>query len=151
MDDAAQLQARNVAIRARGLAVVVVGIHLGILGLHAAAHEALQIGLTAFQAAYVAGVIFVAPVVAVLLLFTRFWRGGAVLLLASMLASLVFGLVSHAVLPGEDNVFEVGAGGWALTFQLTGVALLVVEALGTGLGVSLMRSPEPLRPTVSVA
>ncbi len=121
----------------RSVALLVVIVHHAVVGLHAVAHGALQIALTPFQTAFVAGVIVAAPAVAVVLLVTRYAPWGALLLIASMLASLVFGIVYHVLLPGPDSMFEVGQGGWAIGFQTTAPALSVLEALGALAGIRL--------------
>ncbi len=121
----------------RSVALLVVIVHHAVAGLHAVAHGVLRIALTPFQAAFVARVIIAAPAVAVVLLVTRYAPWGALLLLFSMLASLVFGIVYHVLLPGPDNMFEVGQGGWAIVFQTTGPALAILEALGALAGIRL--------------
>ncbi len=126
----------------RSLALLVVIVHHAVAGLHAVAHGVLQIALTPFQAAFVAGVVILAPAVAVVLLITRHAPWGALLLLASMLASLIFGIVYHVLLPGPDNMFEVGQGGWAIVFQTAGPALSVLEALGALAAIRLLMPAE---------
>src|SRR5829696_6758690 len=61
--------------------------------------------LPLWQLAFIALVIFAAPVVAAVLLWTRYRVTGAWLLVASMAGSLVFGLLYHFLVPGSDNVF----------------------------------------------
>jgi hypothetical protein len=61
--------------------------------------------LPAWQLTYIAVVIYAAPVVAAVLLWTRYGLAGAWLLIAAMAGSLVFGLLHHIVVPGPDNVF----------------------------------------------
>ncbi len=90
----------------------------------------------------VAGLHAVAPAVAVVLLVTRYAPWGALLLLFSMLASLVFGIAYHVLLPGPDNMFKVGQGVWAIVFQTTGPALSVLEALGVLAGIRLLMPAE---------
>jgi len=75
-------------------------------------------------------VIFAAPVAAV---FVR-WRGprrpADFLLAGSLLASLVYGVVSHVVLPGPDNFGTVPRSAWGLTFAVAGLGIATVEAAG---------------------
>jgi len=123
-------------------ALLVVVVHHAVAGLHAVAHGALGISLTLFQGTFVAGVIIAAPSAAVILLATRHANWGSLLLVVSMLASLVFGIVYHVLLPGADNMFEVGQGGWAILFQTTGPALSVLEGLGALAGIRLLMPAE---------
>ena len=119
----------------RSLALLIVIVHHAVAGLHGVAHGVLGITLTPFQGVFVAGVIIALPTIAVFLLITRHAGWGSILLVVSMLASLVFGIVYHVLLPGADNLFEVGQGGWAILFQATGPALSIFEALGVWAGV----------------
>ena len=127
----------------RSAALLVVIVHHAVAGLHAVAHGALGIALNLFQGAFVLGVIIAAPSAAVILLATRHAGWGALLLVVSMLASLVFGIVYHVLLPGADNMFEVGQGGWAILFQTTGPALSILEALGALAGIRLLTPAPP--------
>src|SRR5437773_10248927 len=131
--------ARQMKITPRAALLVIVVVHHGVAALHGAAHAVLQIELTPFQMVYVTGVIIVAPLVGAALLFTRHAHPGAVLLVGSMFGALVFGQVYHVLLPGPDNISTVGPGGWAITFQATGVALSVLETLGALTGILLLR------------
>ena len=124
-------------------ALLVVVVHPAVAGLHAVAHGALGIALTLFQGAFVAGVIIAAPSVAIVLLATRHAAWGALLLVVSMLASLIFGVVYHVLLPGADNMFEVVSGTWGIVFQVTGPALAILEGLGAWAGIRLFAGPRP--------
>jgi hypothetical protein len=117
-------------LTSQSVVLLIVALHHAVAALHGAAHAVLQIALTPFQIAFIAGVIVVAPALALVLLFTRLTRPGALLLTASMLGALIFGLVYHVVLPGPDNLINAGEGGWAIVFQTTGPALSVFEGLG---------------------
>ena len=112
--------------------------------LHGDSHTGHQVPLAAWQWAYVVVVVLLAPVVAVVLLWTRQRRAGAWLLLASMSGSLVFGLVFHYLVPGPDNVLAPtpGAGGEAFRFSAALVAL--VDALGCVVGIwAVGKLPRP--------
>ena len=138
--------AGEMKITPRAALLVIVVVHHGVAALHGAAHAVLQIELTPFQMVYVTGVIIVAPLVGAALLFTRHAHLGAVLLVGSMFAALVFGLVYHVLLPGPDNISTVGPGGWAITFQATGVALSGFEGMTGVLGTLFLRDLVPRRP-----
>lgn len=113
---------------------VVVFVHGALTVPHAIAHIAEQATLPAAANAFVAIVIMTAPLVALGLLWRRrHWLGG-LLLLSSMLAALLFGIVFHYLLPGPDHVASVPAGPWQLPFQLTAGLLALSEAIGAVVG-----------------
>jgi hypothetical protein len=120
------------------LGVTVVLVHAALSLPHGIAHVAERIGLPAAANAFVAIVIVTAPLVALGLLLRRHrWLGG-LLLLTSMLAALVFGVVFHYVLPGPDHVASVPAGSWQLLFQLTAGLLALCEAIGAVVGALIL-------------
>ncbi len=75
-------------------------------------------------------IIGLAPLVAMVLLWTRLARAGAILLLVSMAASLVFGAYYHFLLAGPDNVLHLPIGSAQTSFQLTAVLLVITEGFG---------------------
>jgi len=104
--------------------------------LHTASHAGQRIMfLPAWQLAYVTVAIYAAPVVAAVLLWTRYDRAGAWLLVAAMAGSLVFGLLYHFVVPGPDNVFTQPPGPWRTTFGVTAVLLALLQVIGGSVGV----------------
>jgi hypothetical protein len=114
--------------------VAVVLVHAALSLPHGMAHAAEQATLPAAANAFVAIVIVIAPLVALGLLWSRLpWFGG-LLLLTSMLAALLFGIMFHYVLPGPDHVGSVPAGSWQLLFQLTAGLLALSEAIGAVVG-----------------
>ena len=94
---------------------------------HGAYHDEARVPLVAWQWAYVVAVVFVAPIVAAVLLWGRFRTVGAWLLLASMGGSLLFGLAYHFVVAGPDNVFTNDAGA---PFAVTAVLVALSETFG---------------------
>ncbi|SRR5712692_2241694 len=111
--------------------VSVVVLHSVISGLHGLIHQALVIGLSLAQLNYVLWVTIVAPAVGVVL----FWRGfrtpGAILILASMIGALVFGIYYHVWATGPDKILTLPQdGALPSLFQGTAVVLLILEALG---------------------
>ena len=79
---------RKAALYGTGVVIVNVVDNL----LHAASHLGQHVmSLPARQLSHVASVIFVAPVAAAVLLWTRYPREGARVLLAPMAGSFVFG------------------------------------------------------------
>jgi hypothetical protein len=127
-------------------AILVVLAHTLVNGLHAIAHQQAEIGISDLQSAYVFLVIFVAPIAAaVMLSFNRpkkVQRGGAWLLLVSMLGSLLFGFAYHIVLPGSDNIFTVIHGpslNNAIFFASTAIVLVMIDGLGSWIGAIAIR------------
>src|SRR5215217_3737541 len=114
--------------------------------LHTVSHAGQYLmSLPAWQLVYVTVVLYLAPIVAVVLLWSRFRRAGAWLLFASMAGSSVFGLAYHFVVPGPDNVFAWHPGAWRAPFQVSAALLLLVDGIGCLIGVwalnTLSRSP----------
>jgi hypothetical protein len=91
--------------------LVIVLAHIITTGLHGIAHQRAGVSISDFQSAYVFLVTLAAPIAAaIIILFLnkpKIQRGGAWLLLVSMLGSLLFGLVYHVLIPGSDNIFTV--------------------------------------------
>ena len=124
------LNLRALASERRALSIIVLA-HFVLLGVHAAAHSMLGVALSDFQSIFVVMAMIVGPVIAVILLYTTHRRVGLALLLASMLSSFIFGLLSHFIISGVDNVLTVPAGDWRFVFQITTVLLGIVEGVGT--------------------
>lgn len=127
---------RNVAFS--GTAVVVVSAVVNVA--HTASHAGQHVvALPGWQLAYIALVVYAAPVVAAVLLWTRRRLAGAWLLAASMAGSLVFGLLYHFLVPGPDNVFTQPSGTWQDTFQVTAVLLSLLQVIGVSIGLWAVR------------
>jgi hypothetical protein len=103
--------------------------------LHGISHVEHQVPLVAWQWAYVIFVVFLAPVVAAMLLWTRMQRVGAWLLLASMVGALDFGLVFHFLVSGPDNVFTLNPGAAREAFRFSAVLVALSEAFGCVAGI----------------
>ena len=96
---------------------------------HTASHAGQHVmSLPAWQLTYIAVVIYTAPVVAAVLLWTRLRLTGAWLLAVSMAGSFAFGLLYHFLLPGPDNVFAQPSGPWRTAFVATAVLLSFLQA-----------------------
>jgi glucan phosphoethanolaminetransferase (alkaline phosphatase superfamily) len=126
--------------------VLVVSAHIIVNGLHAIAHQLVEVSISNLQFTYVLLVIFVAPVAAaVMLSFNRpkkMQRGGAWLLLVSMLGSLLFGFAYHIILPGSDNIFTVmheTSLNNAMFFTSTAIILMMIDGLGSWIGAIAVR------------
>ena len=120
--------------------------------LHGISHVEHRVPLAAWQLAYVMVVVFLTPVVAAVLLWTRLQRVGEWLLLASMAGALIFGLAFHFLVSGPDNVFTLHAGAGHEAFRFSAVLVALTETLGCVAGVwalsKLPRSAEGAAGTV---
>lgn len=90
--------------------------------------------LPGWQLAYITVVIYAAPAVAAVLLWSRYRLAGAWLLAASMAGAFVFGILLHFLVPGADNVFTQPPGTWQTAFRLTAVLLPLVQVAGGFIG-----------------
>jgi hypothetical protein len=133
------LDLKTIASSSRTLSIIVLS-HFVLLGIHATAHSILNVVLSDFQSAFVVVAMILSPIVAIVLLHTTHRRAGMALLLASMLSSFIFGLFSHFIFSGIDNILTIPAGEWRPIFQITTVLLGIVEAIGTLLpAIALLR------------
>jgi hypothetical protein len=115
-------------------ATLIVVVHHIVSILHGEAHERLGVGLAPWQWAYVYSVITIAPVVAVVLYWTRWRQWGALLLGISMLGALVFGVIFHFIHESNDHVSHLPTGDAQTLFVATAIALVPIEALAAGFG-----------------
>ena len=122
---------RKVALYGTLAAVLATLAHV----LHGISHAEHQVPLAAWQWVYVMVVVFLAPVVAAILLWTRLQRVGAWLLLASMAGALIFGLAFHFLVPGPDNVFTLNPGAGLEAFRFSAALVALTEALGYAVGI----------------
>jgi hypothetical protein len=138
------LEIQTMSSKVAYLATAVVVLSVAVNLLHTASHAGQHvISLPGWQLAYIAVVIYAAPVVAVLL-WTRYRLAGAWLLAASMAGSFVFGLVFHFLVSGADNVFTLPPGTWRTAFLVTAVLLLMLQMIGSLIGLwAAQRIPQP--------
>ena len=122
---------RTTAVYGTAMVVLAMAVNL----LHAVSHSGQEVlSLQAWQLMYVVCVVFVAPIVAAVLLWTRLSLAGAWLLLASMAGSLVFDLAYHFLIEGPDNVFTLDPGAWVAPFQASSVLVVGVSGIGVFVG-----------------
>lgn len=114
--------------------VGVVANHTGVTVLHSLAHLNLSIVPPPVDLAFITIVIFVSPIAAVFIRWRGSRRRSGFRLAASMLASLAYGVVFHALLPGPDNLGSIPSSPWGLTFIVSGLAIAVLEAAGVVVG-----------------
>ena len=124
----------------RILCTVAVLAHLAINLLHGRAHEELRVGLSAWQSIYVVTVILIAPLIAMLLLWTRYARVGLLVLVISMAGSLIFGVIYHYVIVSPDHISHLPPGDAQGVFRMTALLLIVTELLGLVAGLFGLRS-----------
>jgi hypothetical protein len=116
------------------IAALVVILHQAVSLAHGWAHEWLGVDLDPWQWAFVYSVIVVAPLVAMVMYFTRWQRAGTLLLGVSMLGSLLFGIYHHFIAMSPDHVSHLPEGDAQGLFIATAILLVPVEVAGTALG-----------------
>lgn len=116
------------------VALLVVPAHLLLMLAHDAAHDRLGVGLSAAQMVFAILLIFLAPVLAAALLYTRWAAAGALLLAAAMAAALLFGIYWHYLAISPDHVAHLPPGDARGLFRLTAAGLVLSEAVGLGAG-----------------
>ena len=119
----------------RWIGTAVVLAHFAVVMFHGSAHTQLKVGLAPWQTAFVLIVIVIAPLLAAILIWTRFSRFGFGLLSLAMAGALIFGVYFHYLTISPDHVSHLPPGDAQGTFQLTALLLAITEAIGlvTGL------------------
>ena len=118
---------------AYGTAVVVLATAVNML--HGISHVGQEVlSLQAWQWAYVICVIFLAPLVAAVLLWSPIRLAGAWLLFGSMVGSLIFDLAYHFLIEGPDNVFTQEPGAWLAAFRVSSALLVATSGIGALVG-----------------
>jgi hypothetical protein len=114
---------------ARAALTVLALIHLVVAIWHGAAHTELAVALSPAQNLFVYGVIVLAPLVAVGLLWTRHAVLALWLFLIALCASLLFGTYYHYVFVSPDNIHHLPAGSADAhaRFVLSAAILALVE------------------------
>ena len=126
--------------RYRIVCTAAVLVHLAVNLLHGRAHGELGVGLSAWQNIYVITVILIAPLIAMLLLWTRYARLGVLVLVISMAGSLIFGVIHHYVLVSPDHVSHLPPGDAQGMFRMTALFLVLTELFGLVVGLWWRRS-----------
>src|SRR3989442_15662904 len=100
--------------------------HFVVNLVHATAHFGLQILPAGLDLVFILGVILIGPIVVLVIL--RFDPPLAAALLAVLMgASFVYGIVSHFLVLGPDNVTLIGSQTWTVLFVATAFLLGVLE------------------------
>jgi hypothetical protein len=120
--------------RAKVAITGLVGVHLLVTLWHGYAHGRLGVTLPPEQNVFVFLVVILAPLVAGLLVWTRYLRIGASVFVLSMLGSFLFGVYHHFVAVSADHVQHLpnGSAGARAAFIISAAALAFVE-LGAAL------------------
>lgn len=87
-----------------------VAFHLAASLWHGSAHSQLSISLPPEKSFFVYTVILIAPIVAALLVWTRYVSIGLWVFFLSMLGAFLFGAYHHYVLVSPDNIGYLPAG-----------------------------------------
>jgi hypothetical protein len=118
----------------RWLAILGVVAHGIVAWFHGDAHRQLGVGLNDWQRVFVDVVILAAPVVAIVMLWTRIARWGYLLLALAMAGALVFGVYHHFIAISPDNIAHLPEGNAQAMFKTTAVLLVVTETFATIIG-----------------
>jgi len=118
--------------------VVVVLVHLAVNLVHGSAHTAAGVELGPAGLAFVIIVILIGPMAGLALMLVN-RQFGALVIMLTMLAALVFGLVNHFIIPGADRVDYVHGDSHAL-FETTAVMLAIIELAAVALAIAYRRS-----------
>lgn len=120
------------AIAQYGTAVVV--SHAIVVALHGLAHEKIPVPLSLFQSLFVGSIIVLAPIAAMILLWTPFQLAGSWLLLSSMVGAILFGLYYHFIAISPDHISQVPFTDLGILFQITAILLFLTEGFGCVIG-----------------
>ena len=116
--------------------IAIVFVHLGVVLVHTVAHLVLGIVPSPPDTVFIVAVILVGPVLALPIL--RFNRPLASGLLAIVMgAAFAYGVQSHFLIPGPDQVSIAASDPWTYVFVITAAILAVVELAGLAVAVIL--------------
>lgn len=115
-------------------ATIVVVIHAIVVALHGLAHEKIPVSLSLLQSLFVGSIIVIAPLSAMILLWTPFQQVGSWLLLSSMAGANLFGVYYHFIVISPDHISQVPFAGFGILFRITTILLFLTEGLGCGVG-----------------
>ena len=127
-------------MNARRACLWIVAAHSIVAMLHNQAHQQVDVAISSAQNAFALSVIFVAPIVAAVLLWRGRERIGAALLTASLLGSFIFGVVNHFMLDSPDQLAHIVSSNWGNIFIISAYALAATELAGIIAGSALLRS-----------
>ena len=117
--------------------VIVAGVHLVIGGVHQYAHAVAEVNNSSLQDLFIVLVVTIAPWAALWVAWTRNLTIGAVVFSVAMLASLVFGLVSHFAVESPDLYWNV-VPEHRTVFLHSAVGLALLEFVGIVLDTNVL-------------
>ena len=100
-------------------------VHLVASIWHGDAHTRLAIALSPEKNIFVYVVILIAPLVALILVWTRYSRIGLWVLALSMVGALLFGAYHHYVMVSPDNIGHLPEGSAEARSQFTSSAAVI--------------------------
>ena len=116
------------------LLTALVVVHLVATLWHGDAHTQLAIDLPPEKNLFVYVVILIAPIVAAVLLWTRYFSLGLWVFVLSMVGALLFGAYHHYVLVSPDNIGHLPSGSPAAHAQfITSAAVIALLELASAL------------------
>jgi hypothetical protein len=127
----------------RGFALygsLLVVAHIGAVAWHLSVISHTHPGMSVQQVALFTAATSVVPVSALVLLWTRFQRLGALLLLFALSVGLGIGGYEHFLSAGSDNVFRMAPGEWTTPFQVSAALLLLLETAGCWIAIRILTS-----------
>jgi len=118
----------------------IVVLHAIAHALHGLAHVKIPVPLSSLQSFFIIAVIFLTPIIAVILLWTKFDRIGSWLLLSLMAGAILFGIYNHLLVMSPDHVSQVSFTNWGFLFQITAVLTLIVDGFSCWIGIWGLKS-----------
>lgn len=109
----------------RIIITVLVIVHLAASIWHGDAHTRLAIALSPEKNIFVYVVILIAPLVALILVWTRYSTIGLWVLALSMVGALLFGAYHHYVMVSPDNIGHLPEGSAEAHSQFTSSAAVI--------------------------
>lgn len=113
---------------------IIVVIHAIVVALHGLAHEKIPVPLSLLQSLFVGFIIVLAPLSALILLWTPFQQVGSWLLLSSMAGANLFGVYYHFIVLSPDHISQIPFAGFGILFHITAILLFLIEGLGCAIG-----------------
>lgn len=126
----------------RRTCIWIVALHVIVAIVHNQAHQEINVALSAFQSVFATVVIVIAPALAAAIIWHGRLRLGAIVLVISLLASFIFGVVNHFMIDSPDQLAYISTTGWGQIFILSAYALALTELVGVVAGAALLRSLE---------
>lgn len=98
-------------IKVRRACLWIIALHTIAAFIHNQAHNKIDVSLSTSQSAFATIVIVVAPLFAAVLIWRNRQRLGAIILVISMLASFIFGVVNHLMIDSPDQLAHISSNG----------------------------------------